>query len=144
MTPKSGNSRRFYMSTAQAASHTWLEGEQSNNFNRSGEAIDVSDKSSNWAAFIAGRRSATADVNVNLDDTATSEQRKLLDSFDKGETVYCFVGTLTTGSSPVASEGDFFEAIVTAANDTNEKDNVASRSFSLQVSGRPIHYPVTP
>lgn len=141
MTPKSGNSRRFYISTAQAASHTWLEGEQSNNFNRSAEAIDVSDKSSNWAAFIAGRRSATADVTVNLDDTATSKQKDLLNALANGTTVYCFIGTLTAGSSPVASEGDFFEAVVTAANDTNEKDGVASRSFSLQVTGTPVHYP---
>lgn len=143
MTPSTGSKRRFYLSTSQAATNTWLEGEQSNSFNRSAEAIDTSDKSSNWASFIAGRRSATADVTVNLDDSASSKQKDLLNALSNGTTVYCFVGVLASGSSGAPSEGDFFTAIVTAANDTNDKDGVASRSFSLQVTGAPVHYPAS-
>lgn len=143
MTPKSGNARKFYVSTSQAASNTWLEGEQSNNFNRSAEALDVSDKRSNWGAFIAGRRNATAEVTVNLDDTASSKQRDLLNALSAGTAVYCFIGTLASGSAGAPSEGDFFQAIVTAANDTNDKDGVASRTFSLQVTGEPTHYPAS-
>ena len=138
---QSGNKRRFYISTSGAASNTWLEGEQSNSFNRSAEAIDVSDKSDDNSSFIAGRRSATAEVTVNLDDSASSKQKDLLNALNTGATVYCFIGKLSAGSSPAPSEGDFFEALVTAANDTNEKDGVASRSFTLQVTGAVTHYP---
>lgn len=136
-----GNSRRFYLTTSSHASYTWLAGEQSNGFNRSAESIDVTDKSNNWAAFIAGRLSATAEVTVNLDNDATAGQHELLSSFHEGETVYCFIGTLSSGSSAAPTEGDMFEAVITAINDSNDKDSVASRSISLQVTGAPTHYP---
>lgn len=39
------------------------------------------------------------------------------------------------------SEGDFFKGIITAINDTQDKDGVASRQISIQVVGEPTHYP---
>lgn len=142
MAVKKGSDRRFYLSSAQHATNTWLDGEQTNSFNRSAETIDVTDKSSEWAQFIAGIRSATADVTVNLDNDSTSAQHDLLESFHDGDTVYCFIGTLGTGSSSsTPEEGDFFEAIITAISETNEKGGVSSRQLSLQVTGEPTHFP---
>lgn len=136
-----GNARKFYMTAAAAASPVWLEGEQSNSLSRTVETIDVSDKSGDWAESIPGRKSATADVTVNLDDTATAAQHSMLTALHNGTKVYCFIGTLTTGENPAPSVGDFFEAVITAINDTNDKDAVASRQISLQVTGAITHYP---
>lgn len=136
-----GNIRRFFLTTAAAANMTWLTGEQSNSYSRSTETIDVTDKDGEWAKFIAGRRSATADVTVFLDDTADAPQHKLLEALHAGDTVYCFIGTLGTGTNPAPATGDLFEAVITAANDTNDKDAVAQRQFTLQVTGEPTHYP---
>lgn len=137
-----GNLRKFYLKGSGSPAYTWLAGEQSNSFNRSAETIEVSDKSTEWAQFLSGKKSATADVTVNLDDTATTEQHKMLQSFYKGQEVECFVGTISgEPASGTPSEGDAFTAIITACNDTNDNYAVASRSFSLQVTGKPEHYP---
>lgn len=137
-----GKDRKFYICTsASATTGTWLEGEQSNSFSRSADTIEVSDKSTVWKKFISGQKSATADVTINLDDQSTSQQHSLLQSFTGGQTVYCFVGTLSTESGAAFAEGDFFEAVITAVNDNNEMAGVASRSISLQVTGAPTHYP---
>lgn len=137
-----GNDRKFYFCSASGSnvSYDWLAGEQSNSFNRSAEAIEVTDKSTKWAQFLSGKKSATGDVTVILDDTASTKQRAMLDAFSDGDKVTCFVGVLGAGSTP--SEGDVFDAIITACNDTNNQGEVASRSFSLQVTGAPTHYPV--
>ena len=135
-----GNERRVYLSVDSAhTSLSWLAGEQSNSFNRSLETIDVTDKDGAWAEFIAGRKSATADVTVTLDDTASAEQHKLLQALNAGTTVYVFVGKIGEPNTP--EEGDFFQALVTAINDSNEKDNVASRQISLQATGEVEHFP---
>ena len=43
---------------------TWLGGEQSNSVNRTAEAVEVSDKSNDWAQFIAGKKGATIEITV--------------------------------------------------------------------------------
>lgn len=134
-----GNARRFYLSASGQGTYAWLEGEQSNSFNRSAETIDISDKDGDWMEVMAGRRGATADVTVHLDDSASSPQHTMLDSFHEGDYVYCFVGVL--GSNDTPTSGDFFQAVITAINDTNEKDGVASRQMTLQSHGEPTHYP---
>lgn len=138
MSAINGNSRRAYITSATHQTYTWLTGEQSNNLSRSLNALDVTDKTGDWSAFIAGRKSATASITVNLDNTATAEQVDLLQGFHEGSSVYVFIGSL---ESNAPSEGDFFEAIVTGVNDNNDKDSVASRDISLQVTGEITHYP---
>lgn len=136
-----GNSRCFYMTSGKGTgTFTWIGGEQSSNFSRSAEAIDISHKKTVWKEFISGSRSATASVSCSLDDTASSAQRAMLASFSEGDKVFCFVGELDdTAATPVC--GTAFEAIITACNDDNPKDATATRSFDLQVSGEPIEYP---
>lgn len=135
-----GNARKFYLSASGGASYTWLEGEQSNSLSRSAETLDISDKDGDWAESVPGRKSATAEVTIHLDDTASAAQHDMLTALHNGQTVYCFIGTLT-GTTPAPSVGDFFEAVITAINDTNDKDAVASRQISLQVTGAITHYP---
>ena len=137
-----GNARKFYLSASGGSTYTWLEGEQSNSFSRSVETIDISDKDGDWAESIPGRKSATAEVTIHLDDTATSKQYDMLTALHNGQTVYCFIGTLSSNSPSV---GDYFEAVITGINDTNDKDSIASRQISLTVTGAITHYPaITP
>lgn len=134
-----GNERRCYITDAKGSTFTWLAGEQNNSFTRTAEAIEVSDKSTDWTQFIAGKKNATASVTVFLDDDATKPQMQMLEALHKGEKVYCFIGVVGTDNTPTT--GDLFEAIVTDCSDTNDFGAVATRSISLQVTGEPTHYP---
>ncbi len=136
-----GNTRRVYIVTGTTTlTYTWLTGEQTNNFNRTAEALEYSDKSTVWAQFLAGKRGATAEVTVYVDD-ANTEQKAALKALHDGLTVKVFIGTLTSGQSPAPSEGDVFEAIITAISDTNDNGSVATRTMSLTATGAVTHYP---
>jgi predicted secreted protein len=136
-----GNERCFYMTDGKGTgTFTWIGGEQSNGISRSADAIEVSDKKSHaWREFIAGKRSATANVTCNLDDSASSAQRKMLKSFSQGQKVFCFSGVL---NDTTPAQGTAFEAIITGCNDDNPQDAASSRSFDLQVTGEPVEYPI--
>ena len=136
-----GNERKCYLTAKNGGQFTWLAGEQNNSFNRTAEAIEVSDKSTDWAQFIAGKKGATASVTVYADDTESGPQMQILEALHKGESVFCFIGVLGGTGSQTPTAGDLFEAIVTECSDTNDYGAVASRSISLQVTGEPTHYP---
>lgn len=134
-----GNGRKAYVTIGSSGTPTtWLSGEQTNNFNRTAEAIEVSDKSSVWAQFISGKKGATAEITVYTDDTADGPQYNCIKALHTGVTVRVFIGKLN-GSA--ASEGDVFTAVVTAVSDTNDNGAVASRSISLTATGEVTHYP---
>ena len=138
-----GNKRKFYLvaGTTQAATYTWLAGEQTNSLNRTADAIEVSDKETEWKKFIYGTKGATAEVTVFTDDSSSGPQKDFLKALHQGQTVKCFVGKLGTGQSASPSEGDAFEAIVNAVSDTNDNGAVATRSLSLTANGAVTHYP---
>ena len=136
-----GNTRRVYIVTGSSSkTYTWLSGEQNNSFNRTAEAIEDSDKSTEWAQFLSGKKGATAEVTVYTDDN-DAQQKAALAALEAGTPVSVFIGTLSSGSSPAPSAGDAFKAIITAINDTNDNGAVASRSLSLTATGAVTHYP---
>ena len=136
-----GNTRRVYIVTgSDSKTYTWLSGEQNNSFNRTAEAIEDSDKCTEWAQFLSGKKGATAEVTVYTDDN-DAQQKAALAALEAGTPVSVFIGTLSSGSSPAPSEGDAFKAIITAINDTNDNGAVASRSLSLTATGAVTHYP---
>ena len=135
--PKLGNVRRFYV----GADRAWLAGEQSNSFNRTANPIEGTDKSVTWQQFIAGVRGATASVTVYADDTTGLPQASILESWEAGQKVKCFVGEIdSSGVDPVIVSGDAFEAVITAISDTNNNNEVASRDVQLSASGVVTHY----
>ena len=137
-----GNTRRVYIVTGTSTlTYTWLAGEQTNSLNRTAEAIEASDKSTEWQQFIYGKKGATAEVTVYADDDSTKPQHAALTALHKGQTVKVFIGTLTTGNTPAPSQGDVFEAIVNAVSDTNDQGSVATRNISLTATGAVTHYP---
>jgi len=137
-----GNTRKAYITLGTSGVPTvWLSGEQSNNFNRTVEAIEVSDKSSEWAKFITGKKGATAEVAVYTDDTSNGPQYNAIKALHQGSNVRVFIGVLPSGSNPTPSQGDLFTAVVTAVGDTNDNGSVATRSISLTATGEVTHYP---
>ena len=135
-----GNKNKFYLKIGNATTYTWLTGEQSNSVNRTQEAIEVSDKSTDWAQFIGGKKGATIEATV-FADNSDSAQQEVLKGLYNGQKVKFFVGQLGTGQSPTPSDGEVGEAIVTAIGDTNDFGAVSSRSISLTVDGALTHYP---
>lgn len=132
-----GNVNKFYIKIS--TTWTWLTGEQNNSFNRTAEAIEVSDKSTDWAQFIAGKKGATAEVTVFADNTDNA-QKNVLSSFASGAEVDFFIGELSTNTP---SSGDAGKAIITAISDTNDFGAVSSRNISLTVTGAVTHYPAS-
>lgn len=135
-----GNKNKFYVKIGTATSYTWLTGEQSNNVNRTQEAIEVSDKSTDWAQFIAGKKGATIDATIFADNSDTAQQ-EVLKGLYNGTKVKFFVGQLSTDTTPAPSDGEVGEAIVTAIGDTNDFGAVSTRNVSLTVDGALTHYP---
>lgn len=124
-----GNDKKAYIKLS--TNYTWLGGEQNNSLNRSAEALETSDKSNAWKQFISGAKEASVEITVyaKKDDPA---QMAVLGSLISGETVDWFIGELGD-STPLS--GDYGKAIVTAVNDTNNYNAVATRSISLKATG---------
>lgn len=135
-----GNKNKFYVKIGTATTYTWLTGEQSNSVNRTQEAIEVSDKSTDWAQFIGGKKGATIDATI-FADNADSAQQEILKGLYNGQKVQFFVGQLGTGQNPTPSDGEVGTAVVTAIGDTNDFGAVSTRSVSLTVDGALTHYP---
>jgi len=134
-----GNTRKAYLTIGTSGTPTtWIGAEQSNSFNRTAEAIETSDKGSAWATFISGKKGATAEITAYTDDASNGQQYQALKALHQGSVVRVFIGTL---SGSTASEGDAFNAIITAISDTNDNGAVASRSISLTATGEVTHYP---
>lgn len=132
-----GNVNKFYIKVS--SSWTWLTGEQNNSFNRTAEAIEVSDKSTDWAQFISGKKGATAEVTI-FADNSNAAQKNVLSSFNSGAEVDIFIGVLSSNSP---SSGDVAKAIITAVNDTNDFGAVSTRNISLTITGAVTHYPTS-
>lgn len=132
-----GNVNKFYIKIS--STYTWLTGEQNNSFSRTAEAIEVSDKSTDWAQFISGKKGATAEVTI-FADNSNAAQKNVLSSFNSGAEVDIFIGVLSSNSP---SSGDVAKAIITAVNDSNDFGAVSSRSISLTITGAVTHYPTS-
>lgn len=128
-----GNTKKAYIKVSN--SYVWLGGEQSNSVNITAEAVEVSDKDSVWAAFIAGKRGATVEITV-FANTSDSAQSAAISALIAGTEVDWAVGTI---SGSTISAGDSGKAIVTSVSDTNDFGAVATRTISLTVTGAVTH-----
>ena len=136
MAVKSGNKRRVYLSASgSASSNTWIAGEQSNSINFTNNALDASDKSTEWDQFISGNKSWTASATFNLDNSASGEQKKLLQALVSGEEVNIFIGELGSGSGRV--DGVAGKAIISAISETAERNGIITREVTFTGSGAP-------
>ena len=158
---KLGNVMKAYLKVS--STYTWLTGEQTNSVNLTADAIEVSDKSTDWKQYIAGAKGGTIEVTV-FADNSDSVQQEAMTQFRAGAEVDFLIGVLGTGSyydvvaaarqvlagkqvsefgsihSPVEETG---RVLTTAVSDTNDYGAVSTRNLSLQITGEPTHYDTT-
>lgn len=141
MAVKSGNKRRVYLTTGSGSgTNTWIAGEQSNSVDFTNNAIDASDKSTEWDQFISGNKSWTVSATFNLDNASTQQQKVLLQSLISGASVRIFVGELGSGNGVV--EGMAGTGIVSSISETAERSGIVSREVTITGSGAPtVTYP---
>ena len=135
MAVKSGNKRRVYLTTGSGNTRTWIAGEQSNSIDYTNNALDASDKSTEWDQFISGNKNWTATATFNLDNAATSQQKTLLQSLISGAAVSIFIGEL--GSGNAIAEGMAGSAIITSISETAERNGIITREITFTGSGAP-------
>lgn len=135
MAVKSGNKRRVYLTTGSGNTRTWIVGEQSNSIDYTNNALDASDKSTEWDQFISGNKNWTATATFNLDNAASSQQKALLQSLISGAAVSIFIGEL--GSGNAIAEGMAGSAIITSISETAERNGIITREITFTGSGAP-------
>lgn len=135
MAVKSGNKRRVYLTTGSGNTRTWIAGEQSNSIDYTNNALDASDKSTEWDQFISGNKNWTATATFNLDNAASSQQKTLLQSLINGQAVSIFIGEL--GSGNAIAEGMAGSAIITSISETAERNGIITREITFTGSGAP-------
>lgn len=135
-----GNSRKVYLTDGLGTgTFVWVAGETSSNLNLSRNMIEVADKSSQASDYMAGRLSGTASVTVNLDDSATTSQRKMVNNFYNGQKLFVYQGEL--GSADKPQNGTAYEALVSGLDRDYPDDGIVTATFNLQLCGMPIEYP---
>lgn len=135
MAVKSGNKRRVYLTTGSGNTRTWIAGEQSNSIDYTNNALDASDKSTEWDQFISGNKNWTATATFNLDNAASSQQKSLLQSLMNGDAVSIFIGEIGSGSA--ITEGMAGTAIITSISETAERNGIITREITFTGSGAP-------
>ena len=138
---ENGNKRKVYITDGiGAGAFAWVAGETSSNLSLQRNMIETSDKSSEHATFIAGRQSGTASVTVNLDDSATASQRKMVEAFHNGQSVFVYQGEVgANGNTP--TNGTAYEALISGLDRDYPDDAVVTATFNLQLTGAPKEYP---
>lgn len=119
--------------------YTWLGGEQSNSVNRTAEAVEVSDKSDDWAQFIAGKRGATIEITVFADADDAAQLASIEELVAGARVEYAIGGINEDDDEPEFGESGV--AIITAVSDTNDFGSVASRTISLTATGASVFTP---
>ena len=136
-----GNKRKVYLTDGKGTgTFTWVAGETSSNLSLQRNMIETSDKRSDHATFVAGRQSGTATVSVNLDDSATDSQRKMVKAFYDGQTIFVFHGEVGDDGKTPAS-GTAYEALISGLDRDYPDDAVVTATFNLQLTGAPVEYP---
>lgn len=138
---ENGNKRKVYLTDGKGTgTFTWVAGETSSNLSLQRNMIETSDKGSEHATFIAGRQSGTASVTVNLDDSATDSQRKMVHAFYDGQTIFIFQGEVgTDGNTP--TNGTAYEALISGLDRDYPDDALVTATFNLQITGKPEEFP---
>jgi hypothetical protein len=152
MAVRLGNKEKFYirqvyrdishMPVITAYHYVWLGCETANSINRTQEAVECSDKSSDWAQFIAGKRGGTIEATAYADNE-DERQVELLEALANGTKVWVLIGQASPSGSISSDDeiigGDLMQGVISGISDTNDFGAVASRTFNLTVDGEIQH-----
>ena len=133
-----GNYTKFYIRVSTGPDvFAWLGCETANSLNRTAEALECSDKSDDWAKYIAGKRGGTIEATAYTDNTDT-QQKTLLNGLHNGTKVWVLIGNYDEDQD-FLNEGDLVRGVITGISDTNDFGAVASRTFNLTLDGGITH-----
>ena len=118
----------------------WLGCETSNTLNRAQEAVECSDKSTDWAKFIKAKRSGTFEVTVYADNDDPGQKEAII-SLTIGGVAHFAVGVAGNDDFTDMEYGD---CIVTAVSDVNDFGACSTRTVSLQLKSPLRQYPEEP
>lgn len=111
----------------------WLSGESSTSVNLTAEAQEITDKSSEWAQFISGKKGATIEVTLFADDDDDAQAAAIAALIAGDEVDFAIGATTSTTNAPTG--GYSGKGIVTAVSDTYDTGSVSSRSISITATG---------
>lgn len=129
---KNGNDHRLY--AVEASTNTYVAGQTSVNYTMNDELIETSDKLSEWATFISGKKGWSGSCTFNLDNTASAKQIELVKSLKKGMTITIFIGELKEDQQ---SDGVAGEVYITSVENNADSNAVISRSVNFTGNGEP-------
>jgi hypothetical protein len=129
---QNGNTRKLYL--VDTATNTYVVGQTSVNTSLTNDLIETSDKLTEWTTYISGKKSWSATVSLNLDNTATAKQLAFVEGLTEGKKVKVFIGVLNSNEQ---SDGIAGEAWVAQVDDTADNHAIASRSITLTGDGEP-------
>ena len=129
---ENGNIRMVYI--VDGNSNTYVVGQTSASTSLNDDLIEVSDKATEWAEYISGKKSWSGSLSLNLDNTATAKQIEFVEALTKGQKVRIFVGVLKDNAQ---SDGIAGDAWVASVEDTSDNHAVVSRSVSFTGNGEP-------
>ena len=140
MAAELGNRRKAYICAyaddiTDADDAIWIGCETSNTRGLSQDAVECSDKSSDWAKFLRAKRSGTFEVTAYADNGDDGQVEALKGLFN-GTKVKFAVAKETAGDF---DEYEYGVGVVTAISDTHDFGAVSSRQISIQADGD-MHY----
>ena len=142
MSAQLGNKQKAYICSGAddittVSDAIWIGCETSNNANRTQEAVECSDKSSNWAKFLSAKRAGTFEVTAYADN-GDAGQVEALKGIHVNDKVHF---AIAVSGADDWDDMEYGDCIVTAISDTNDFGAVATRTISLQATGPLNHYP---
>lgn len=126
-----GSAYKLYVSKTGANS-TPLVGESTSTLNITADALETSDKSSEWKQYIAGMRGATISATLYADDTDAT-QKTLIDSLMAGDSVNISLRRYVNNTVVGEYSG---KAIITSIGLSMQNGGVATRDVSFQITGK--------
>ena len=126
-----GSAYRLYVTKAGTSNTTPLVGESTSTLNITADALETSDKSSEWKQYIAGMRGATLSATLYADDT-DAKQRLLLTSLMAGDQVEISLSRIVNGTYDGSYQA---KAIITSIGLSMQNGAVATRDVSFQITG---------
>ena len=127
-----GNEIKLYL--VNESTNTYVVGQTSVNYSLNDDLIEVSDKLTQWIEYISGRKSWSASLSLNLDNSATAKQIEFVNGIEKGQKLKVFIGILKAEQQSDGIAGDVW---VTSVENTADANSVASRTVSLTGNGEP-------
>lgn len=127
-----GSAYRLYVAKVGANNTTPLVGESTSTLNITADALETSDKSSEWKQYIAGMRGATLSATLYADDSDAT-QKLLLTSLMAGDQVEISLLRIVNGTYDGSYQA---KAIITSIGLSMQNGGVSTRDVSFQITGK--------